>query len=94
MALKMEQFLKRAFTHVDEGEHVDVEQHLLYTVDKLHRANIRDMFGRWWGTPTSLDSLDPDMSLPSKRLLDMACAGKRILIPGIIERMRPCRLSV
>ena len=84
MALDLAGYLKGAFTDASVDKAVDIEHVLFYIVDTLHRANIT-MFGRWWGTPTSLDSFDPDMSLPSKRLLDMACAG---------QRMRPCRLLV
>ena len=53
MALDLAEYLKGAFADVAEGDDVDVDE-VLYFVDKLHRANIRDMFGRWWGTPICL----------------------------------------
>ena len=54
MALDLAEYLKGAFADVAEGDDVDVDKEVLYFVDKLHRANIRDMFGRWWGTPICL----------------------------------------
>ena len=75
MALTMEAYLKLVLTDVQQDDGVDDTGIIENTVNALHRANIRDMFGRWWDNPTSRDSLDPCMPIPSRRLLDLVCAG-------------------
>ena len=92
MAINKADLFLRVFTAMEEDTDVVDEGIVVKLVETLHRAGIVNpndlgfLCSAGGGVTQSVaDRLDPCMPIPSRQLLDLACAGKRVLIPGIID---------
>ena len=91
MACALKDLLQAVLTEFVDADFATEDGIIDNLVTTLHRANIRNpndlgfLCSAGGGVPQRVyDTLDPNMSELSKKLLGKACAGLRTLIPGVI----------